>query len=139
MSGLPFAAGLRSVPSPDLVDLPSLTELRVLVSRDARIVHQQMYAIRLLLLQLLRQANAVVFARHVAWECVQATGTSVVLLDCGLQCLLPAACNVDLGAVGNEGLRDHEAYASPAARHDRRQERDIEEVFGRELLVLTFA
>lgn len=66
---------------------------------------------------------------------MQASRAGVVRLDCVLQLLLPPAGDVDLGAVGDQRLGDHEPDASAAARHNRGEMGAVEELARVELVV----
>lgn len=72
----------------------------------------------LLLSQVLGQLHAALLTADVSWQRMQTARAGVVRLDRVLQLLLPPASDVDLGAIGDERLGDHEPNASAAAGHD---------------------
>jgi len=83
-------------------------------------------ALGLLLLHGLRELDAAVFAADITRQGMQTAGAGVVLLHRRFEDLFASAGDVDLGAVGDEGLGDHEANSRASSGHDGGEKADIE-------------
>jgi len=139
-SGWPLAAMMCQFSAlhasqPDISGI--LTELCVVVPRNAGVVDQKVDTVGLLGREVLCELNRTLFCRNVAGERIQATGASVVCLDCVLKDLLSSSCNVDLCSVRDQGLCDHEANACASTCDHRGDVGDIEESARLELFVGT--
>jgi len=113
------------------------TELRVVIPRNTGVVDQQMNTVGFLSREVLCELNRAFLGRDVAGERMQATGASVVCLDCVLEDLLSSSCNVDLCSVRDQSLCDHEANACASTGDHGCDVGDIEEGARLELFVGT--
>lgn len=98
-----------------------------------------MYALWLLLLEILRQLKGTLFAADIAGERMKAALAAVVPLDSVLQHLFTSASDVHLRPIRHKGLGDHQTNAGAAPRHHGRNMADTEERRSRQFLVGSFA
>ncbi|TLS27200.1 hypothetical protein PpBr36_04903 [Pyricularia pennisetigena] len=118
-----------------VVGLAGAAELGLVVSRDAGIVDQEVDALGLLFAHLAGQADALVLGGDVARQSNDLARAGGVFLDHIVQRFLASAGDVDLGAVGLQGLCDHQADAGAAAGHDGCDVRDVKEDIALEVFV----
>ena len=118
-----------------VVRLASVAELCRIVARDACVVDEEVDAIGFFRGNFICEAEALGFARDVAWEGDDFARPGGVLLNDFAEGFLTTAGDIDSSTIGAQGLGYHQADTCAAAGHNSLEVGHIEQLGVLQVLV----